>query len=371
MKRFSFILLVLSMVFCQSCAMVFCQGVVENSGNTVLDPKVIPVKTQQPEENKVYPIAVIGAGAAGSMAVNRAVLNNNEVLLFAGAIPERKRSRGNWVRKVNNVPGLAKYNRTVLELRNDTLEDLMKSPLAHNLYVIEDSIYAIEKNGDIFTLTDASGRIYHAKYVVMATGIMDEQPNIQGSIYPVLPYANGQTIVYCAVCDGHRTYGKKTVVLGHSEDAGYIALFLAEKYRLTNTTILTNGRAHEFPPELLSEMRTNNIAIAEAPILEVLGNKEQKQLTGFKLDTGEIIDAEIGLVALGIRPNNRLALQLGAKIDKEGLVIAKAYGETSVPGMFVIGDLRSGSMKQIYTAWQQSVETMQEICQRICEPAQK
>lgn len=331
------------------------------------DPRVIPITTKQPEERKVYPIAIIGAGAAGTMAVQRAVLNNNEVLLFAGAKQERRRSRGNWVRQVDNVPGLAKYKRTVLELRNEVLEELVQSPLSHNLYVIEDSIYFIEKGSDFFKLTDASGRTYYAKYVVLATGTMNEQPHIQGSIRPILKHSNAQTIAYCSLCDGHRSFGKKTAVIGYSESAARTALFLADNYKLPQMTILTNGHKHEFSQKSLKQIQNKNISIEEAPILDILGNAELKQLNGFKLDNGNVVEAEIGFVSLGIRPNNQLALQLGAQVDARGLVVTDSDGESSVPNLFVIGDLQANSMKQIYTAWQHAVDSMQTINQRLKE----
>lgn len=421
MKNYALSFLVATMVFYPT--MIFYPGIGAEEVGGLSSPKVIPVTTQQPEEKKVYPIAIIGAGAAGTMAVKRAVLNNNEVLLFAGAELERRRSRGNWVRKVDNVPGLGKYERTLLELRNEVLVELVQSPLSHNLYVIEDSIFSIEKvsvpgglglseqrledaggaqgseinsqmalnelfcaadaplnpsmkgldtreqllkkDVDFFKLMDGSGRTYYASYVVMATGIMDEQPHIQGSIRPILKYANGQTVAYCSLCDGHRSFGKKSVVIGHSESAASIALLLSEKYRLASLAILTNGHAHEFTPELSKRIKENDIRILEAPIQEVLGNRELKQLSGFKLENGDVVEAEMGFVALGIRPNNQLALQLGAQVDAMGLVITDSNGESSVPNLFVVGDLRANSMKQIYTAWQHAVDALQLINRRI------
>jgi thioredoxin reductase (NADPH) len=345
--------------------MVSLQSQAVGERSELSDPKVIPVTTRQPEEGKIYSIAIIGSGAAGTMAVKRAVLNNNEALLFTGAKQERRRSRGNWVRKVDNVPGLAKYQRTVLELRNEVLQELVQSPLSHNLYVIEDSVFGITKGSDFFTLTDGSGRTYCAKYVVMATGIMDEQPHIQGSIRPIFKYANAQSVAYCAMCDGHRSFGKKTVVIGHSESAGSIALLLVQNYQLANMTILTNGRAHEFTPALLKRIQDNHIRIIDAPIQEMLGNAEQKLLTAFKLETGEVVESEMGFIALGIRPNNQLALMLGAQVDESGLVITDLHGETEVSNLFVIGDLQASSMKQIYTAWQQAIDAIQLINRRI------
>lgn len=339
--------------------------VVASDSTTSPNPKVIPIKTKTPESNKVYPIAVVGAGAGGIMAAKRAVLNNDEVILFSGAQQEQRRSRGNWVRTVDNVPGLEKYKRTILEVRNDELVNMVQSPLSHNLYLVEDSIVSIEKTGDHFRLKDGSSRIYYAKYVILATGIMDEQPHIQGTIKPILKYANGQTVVYCLICDGHRSYGKKTVVIGYSEAAASTALQIAAKYHPVSITMVTNGHPNEWSVQTLEQMRQNHIRIVEAPIQEVLGNEELKQLKGFQLTTGQVVEADIAFVALGIRPNNQLALQLGAKVDERGLVLTDPIGESSVPNLFVVGDLKANSMKQIYTAWQHAVESVQLINKRI------
>ena len=327
--------------------------------------KLIPVTTRQPDSQKVYPLVIVGAGAAGTMAVKRAVLNNSEVILFTGDKQDRKRSCGNWVTKVDNVPGLEKYKRPILELRNEALEGLVQGPFGSNLYIVEDSVVSIEKQEEIFKLADRSGRTYYARYIVLATGIMKEQPHIQGSIRPILPFANGPAIGYCCMCDGHRTFGKKTVVIGHTSTAANIALFLAEKYQPASMTILTNGHPNEFMPDLLKEIAEKNIPILEAPIQEILGNKELRQLNGFVLETGDAIDAEMGFVALGIRANNQLALQLGAELNTSGLVVTDSNGESSVPNLFVIGDLRANSLKQIYTAWQHAVDTIQTIDGRL------
>ena len=47
---------------------------------------------------KIYSVAVIGSGSAGTMAALRTVLNNDECLLVAGTPRDRKKSRAMWVR---------------------------------------------------------------------------------------------------------------------------------------------------------------------------------------------------------------------------------------------------------------------------------
>jgi thioredoxin reductase (NADPH) len=327
------------------------------------DHKIIPITTPQPREDVVHEIVIIGAGAAGTMATKRAVLNNNEVLLFAGAKQERRRSRGNWVRKVDNIPGLEKYERTVLQLRNEALLDLLNSSLASNLYLVEDSVVSITKEHDYFKLTDSAGRSYLGRFVVLATGIMDEQPHIQGSIRPILPYANGQTVAYCLLCDGHRCQNKKTVVIGYGNEAANAAMLLSDRYQPQGVTLLTNGAKPRWNPELAIKLEGKQIKVIEDPIAELMGN--DLKLEGILFESGKKLEAQMGFVLLGIRPNNALALQLGAEVDARGLVCSDEKGETSIPGLFVAGDLRANSSKQIYTAWQQAVDVIQTISRRI------
>lgn len=332
---------------------------------TAADHKILPVTTTQPESHKVYPIAVIGSGAGGTMAAKRAILNNDCVLLFTGARNEMRRSRGTWVRKVDNIPGLENYERTVLQLRNETLTDLVNSPFGSNLYIIDNSVTHIEKDGDIFKLTDPEGNTFLVNYVILATGMMDEQPHINGSIKPILSYANRQTVAYCLLCDGHRSFGKNVVVIGHSESAAKGAILISEKYSPQEITILTNGSDPEFTEETANKLQEQNIEVIVEPIADILNNSNKGELAAFQLDNGSEVKAEMAFVLLGIRPNNELAIQLQADLDERGLVITDLNGESSVPNLFVIGDLRAKSMKQIYAAWQHAVDAALTINQRI------
>lgn len=324
-----------------------------------------PTSDEPNTNNKVYPIAIIGSGAGGTMAVKRASLNNRETILFTGAKKQMKSGRGHWVRKVENIPGLEKYTRTINQLREETLALIADSPFAPKLTTVHDSVLSVEKQDDIFIIRDFSGKTYQARYVVMATGMMDEQPHINGSIDPILPFANKQFIAYCMLCDGHRSIHKKTVVIGHSEDAAKNALLLANRYSPATLSLLTNGIPHTISDETLTLLAQNTIQIIEEPIQELVGNAKERLFTGFLLQSGQMLEADIGFVSLGIRPNNQLALALGAKTDEKGLVETDENGESTVENLFIVGDLRANSMKQIYTAWQHAVDAMQVIDRRL------
>lgn len=313
----------------------------------------------------IYPIAIIGCGAAGTMAALRANLNNCETLLFTGAKKEMKRSRGHWVRKVENVPGLEDYDRTIVQLREKTLTRIENSEFAKKLHVVKDSVTTITKQDHCFTIQDKSGITYLARHVILATGIMDEQPHINGSIDPILPFANKQLIDYCILCDGHKSHNKKVAIIGHSEDAAKTALVLTNRYKETQLTLLTNGTKPTITEETRARLLERKIKVIESPITGIVGNKKERILNGFTLDSGELVDATLGFVSLGVRPNNAFALALGASVDPKGYVVTDKDGESTVPNLYVVGDLRANSMKQIYTAWQHAVEVVRLIDRRI------
>lgn len=152
---------------------------------------------------------------------------------------------------------------------------------------------------------------------------------------------------------------------GVSISAASVALILSEKYRPPEMTVLTNGKRPEFSVELLTRIRAAGIRIIESPIVKISDKKNQ--LSGFQLENGESVECEIGFVSLGIRPNNDLALLIGAQVDDTGLVITDSNGESSVPNLFIVGDLRSKSRKQIYTAWEHAVDSIQVITRRISD----
>ena len=53
---------------------------------------------------------------------------------------------------------------------------------------------------------------------------------------------------------------------------------------------------------------------------------------------------------------NDLAKQLGAELDERGFVLTDPRGQSSVKGLYVAGDLRAKTKKQIYTAWDSAVD---------------
>ena len=167
---------------------------------------------------KVYPVCVIGGGAAGTMAVLRTVLNNDECLFFPGSPRDKKRSRGMWVKKVENMPAHFDFKRGVEEPNKETFQWIEKSPFKENLHTLTNvGVLSLKKTDDLFIICASNNQKYFAQYVILCTGVMDVQPEIEGKIEIVFDYANAQTINYCLICDGHHVMDKKVSVIGHTK----------------------------------------------------------------------------------------------------------------------------------------------------------
>lgn len=321
--------------------------------------------------DRVFDIAVIGAGAAGQMGALRGVLNNKDTIIFTGDGKTSKKSRAMWVSKVVNMPLVHDVSRPITATTKDTFKWIKEeSDFSDKFVENKAAISKLEKQGDIFHLETPDGESYKAKYVLLATGIMDVQPEIDGSIRPVLPFANNGHVDYCIRCDGHKSKTKITATIGHGATAAWVAVLLHERYQPPAMKIFTNGHAPEFDDEVKKLLDLYQIKVVREPILSIKGNPKEK-MDGFEvLDLEQSTDenkvtrleeVELAFAMLGQIAYNELAKQVDADINSRGNVICNDKGESSVSGLYVAGDLRDTGKYQIYTAWDQAVDSIDDM----------
>ncbi|WPU65673.1 NAD(P)/FAD-dependent oxidoreductase [Peredibacter starrii] len=317
-------------------------------------------------DQKIYPVCVIGGGSAGIMAVLRTVLNNDECLFFPGSPKDKKRSRALWVRKIENMPAHFQYKRGIEEPNAETLKWIAESPFKDNLLIHKNvGVTSVVKKGEIFEITDSKNQVHLAEYIILCTGVMDVQPEIKGSIETVFDYANAQTIDYCLICDGHHVFQKRASVIGHGNGAAWVAIMLYERYQPENFAILTNGKKAEFQDDTKKLIEMYGIKVYEQEISDVLGQEKGKILEGFMLSDGTKFETDICFVSMGMIVYNEIAKQLGADLDERGFVKAEESGLTSISGLYVAGDLKANTKKQIYTAWDNAVNAANAINMKI------
>lgn len=203
----------------------------------------------------------------------------------------------------------------------------------------------IEKKEDCFIVHTAEEEIL-CKAVLLATGAVNRKLQIPGE-----DRLKGRGVSYCATCDGAFYRGKVVAVIGGSyqavEDAIYLSALCEKVYVIHRRDALRAGAVLEKQLRSLSNVE---VVWNHVPV-EIQG---QDHVEGILLkdvkDEAEHIRKLDGVfVAIGTQPTTGLAEGL-VDMDAQGYILAGETGETSLPGFFVAGDIRTKQLRQIITA---------------------
>ena len=203
----------------------------------------------------------------------------------------------------------------------------------------------IGRVGQYLTADIGSEMHYHTQALLLATGARYRRMDIPGEEELL-----GINVHFCATCDGAFYKGKKVLVVGGGNSGFEEGLFLTKF--ASQVDILVNS-----PEPKASKILQDKVA--EKPDMHVILNHTVRELRGKKrLETVVLQDLATGqvketvydgvFVFIGLTPNNDL-LKDKAELDERGFVKA-AYMMTSLPGVFVAGDVRAGSTKQAASA---------------------
>lgn len=182
-----------------------------------------------------------------------------------------------------------------------------------------------------FTLTLASGATLDTRRLVLATGIVDELPDLPG-----LRERWGATVLHCPYCHGYEVADRRLGVLATSALNMHQALLLPDWS--SDVTLLTNGA---FTPdeEQRAALVHRGVRIEERRVDALLG--ASPELTGVRLSDGTTVGIDALFTTSRSRMASPLAEQLGCEFDDSpvGPVIRTDLTKaTSVSGVFAAGD---------------------------------
>jgi thioredoxin reductase len=193
---------------------------------------------------------------------------------------------------------------------------------------------AIQASGsdDGFTVTLADGSMHAAARLVLATGVVDELPDVPG-----LRERWGVSVLHCPYCHGYEVAGAQLGMLA-SFPSIHTAMLLPD---WGPTTLFVND-AFDPDQEQLTALASRGITVETAPVVGILG--EAPGISGVELADGRIIPID----ALFTNPRTRLASplaeQLGCALTEGPLgpsIVVDDFKATSVPGVYAAGDASS------------------------------
>ena len=277
----------------------------------------------------MYDIVIVGGGPAGLTAAVYGLRAGKTVLVvekngFGGQIA--------YSPKVENIPGTKVISGT------EFADHLTDQAMALGADMELEKVVRVDKTAEGFDVVTEEGSTFQGKTVILALGVKHRTLGLPGENELI-----GNGISFCAVCDGAFYTGQEVAMIGGGNSALQEALLLSEV--CTKVTVVQN----------LSDalMQKENVTAIFNTV--VVGYEQDNgALTGLKLRneaSGEesAISVDGAFLAVGLMPENEPFSQ-HAKLNNWGYFDSGEDCRTATEGLFVAGDCRSKTIRQVVTA---------------------
>ncbi|MBU8864709.1 NAD(P)/FAD-dependent oxidoreductase [Paenarthrobacter aromaticivorans] len=196
----------------------------------------------------------------------------------------------------------------------------------------------VPSGGSGFWVLLSDGQRVSARRLLIATGLRDELPDIPG-----LAARWARDVLHCPYCHGFEVRDRQLGVLGGSaESVRYV-----QTVRQWTTDVVFFTPPGSLTPLQRSELVARAIGIVEGTVKQVL--VENDQLSGVEMDDGRIIRRQALFVPPRFVPYNDLLARIGCEMDDSGWVVRDGTGLTTIPGVWVAGNV-ANPRAQVITA---------------------
>ncbi|MBE6677623.1 MAG: FAD-dependent oxidoreductase [Ruminococcaceae bacterium] len=281
----------------------------------------------------MHDIIVIGAGPAGLTAALYALRGGKSVLVL---------EKGTFGGQVTYSPKIENYPGFVQMSGAEFADKLVEQVLNQGADIEMETVTGLSKADGAFTVSTDCGE-HKAKAVIIAVGVHHRRLGLEGEEELI-----GNGIGFCAVCDGAFYADGTVAVIGGGNSALQEALLLAETCRkvyvvqnldfLTGEGKLADAVNAKDNIEVIYGATVDSLIAEDALkgiVLNVKGEKQELMLDGM-------------FIAIGLVPKNEIFEGITAL--KDGYIAADESCVTDMAGVFVAGDCRTKSVRQITTA---------------------
>jgi len=179
-----------------------------------------------------------------------------------------------------------------------------------------------------FDVTLADRQVVKARKLLIATGVCDNLPEIEGirDLY-------GRSVFHCPYCDGWELRDQPIAIYGRGERGAGLSLELTTWSR--DLVLCTDGPS-EIEPGDLARLERNGITVREEPVRALRGRDGILERIVFR--NGDELPRRALFFTTGQFQRSKLAMDLGCEINPKGTVRTGKYEATHLPGLFVAGD---------------------------------
>jgi thioredoxin reductase len=173
----------------------------------------------------------------------------------------------------------------------------------------------------------ADGSTEEARYLLIATGVIDDLPAIPG-----FDECYGTSIFHCPYCDGWERRDRPIAAFGRGADVAGLALGL--KTWSADVVVCTHGGRLE--RSLRERLDRNGVSVRTEPLERI--EHDHGALSRIVFTRGEPLTREALFFATGQHPQSSLAISLGCTLNRRGTVKTGSLCDTNVPRLYVAGD---------------------------------
>ena len=288
-------------------------------------------------EEKVEKLVIIGSGPAGLTAAIYGCRADLDPLVYMGT---KYGGQLMLTSEVENFPGFPDP-----VLGPDLISKMKSQAERLGARLVQDDVVKVNFKTYPFEVYTGSA-VTKALAVILATGANPRRLNLQSEMKLM-----GKGVSNCAVCDGFFFRGKKVAVVGGGDTAMEEAAFLTKF--ATTVQVIHRRKELRASAALRKEAMANpKISfIWDSAVTDVLGDGKVQGARVKNLKTGAESELPIdGLfVAIGYDPNTEI-FRGQLELDPKGYIAVRNGTESSVPGVFVAGDVHDFRYRQAITA---------------------
>lgn len=285
-----------------------------------------------------YDVVVIGAGPGGMTAALYAARANLNVAML---------DRGIYGGQMNNTDDIENYPGFTTIKGPELGEKMYQGTVKAGVNFVYGDVQNVTVDDQQMKHIQTDSDELVASAVIIATGSNNRKLGVPGE-----EKFSGKGVSYCAVCDGSFFKGKNVTVVGGGDSAISEGLYLAN---VTDGVNVIHRRDQLRAQKVLQNRAFDNDKIDftwNTSVTEILG--DENHVTGVKIHNNQVgddttLDTDGVFVYVGNFPNSQIFNNLNIT-DQAGWIITNDQMETTIPGIYAIGDVRQKQLRQITTA---------------------
>jgi thioredoxin reductase (NADPH) len=285
-----------------------------------------------------YDLVIIGGGPAGLTAGLYAARARMKVILLEKVTPGGQILVTDWI---ENYPGFPEGVSGI-----ELVQRMTEQAKRFDLEIESAEVASLDLSQPVKKIVLSDGKTLTTHTMIIATGASPNELGVPGE-----SRFSGKGVSFCGTCDGPFFKGKVVAAVGGGDTAVQESIYLT---KFVEKVYLIHRRDEFRATKILQEraLANNKIEVVwDSVVTEISGLFNVEKVTVQNVKSGAKKDLAVAgcFIWVGTKPNTSFVGD-AVKVNDWGFITADLQMQTSVPGVFAVGDVRNTPLRQVVTA---------------------